>query len=318
MKPPHISPGRITSTWLTIKVAFSRDNLIRSDLILIASQTSLRGGDLPIEDGFELAKICGFIEENDKKIKIKKLGKEIALLSVEYEPTLQVFRKILLRVIVKYLPFWTAFIDRTMEEIIKEIPDNWLEVLEHAELISDTAEVNFWWEELKKNLTKIEEDIRKSTGKAGEKLTLYFEKNRLKKTHLTLSENIKWVARISDNYGHDIQSFFGLFKYYDSIPENELLIEVKSSSSKADDFRFFLTRTEWETALKNPNCYLFYLWRGVDNSQKNVSAEGPFIFPAGFVRDYLPSDTHLRCRWESCRIIINLREEQKKIINLDN
>lgn len=283
----------------------------------MAGDTSLRGGYLPIEDGFDLAEVCGFIVKENQCIKIKDSGKKIVALWNKDEPNLMVIRKIIFSLIIKLLPPWTAFINMPIPQILESIPGNWFEVLGQADVIHFplSSEAVQWWEELRDALEKIEEDIRKSTGKIGEKLTIEYEKKRLHKDNCPhLIEGIKWMARISDKYGYDIQSYFGFLHFYNNKQENILMIEVKSSTYDSDDFRFFLTRTEWETAKKNSKSYLFYLWRGVNSGKKEVKPEGPFVFSVDFIRKYIPINQHKDGRWEKCRIIINIKKTKDKLI----
>jgi hypothetical protein len=285
----------------------------------MAGSTSLGGGDLPIEDGYYFAEICGFINLKDEYIKISSSGKKIAELSDFDEPDLFIKRVILLEIILKLLPDWTAFIDNKIKDIIPLISDYWQEIMISYDLIKMplSKEATKWWDDLKQSLSKIENDIQNSTGKMGEKLTIDFEKKRLINCKYEyLSNNVQWISIISDKYGYDVQSFFGIFNYLGNAPKNIIMIEVKSSQSDGCKFRFFLTRPEWEKAEKNETQYLFYFWKSVNSTKAEVKPDGPYIYSVNFIGQYIPIDKHRDSRWEKCRIIIDLEETKSESIDL--
>jgi len=287
-------------------------NVKKSDLLQIVGNTSLRGGGLPINDGFELSKFGGFIITEREKVAITSLGKEITSLWDKEEPNSLVIRKLLLPLVIKIMPPWVAFSSKPLKERICAIPERWKEVLRDAELLENPLfdDANKWWATLQHIIMEKDEQRKKVIGEAGENLTMNFERNRLlTENQSSLADKIKWISKESNEYGFDISSFFGLLKLSHQKPETLMMIEVKSTTSSSDkNFRFFLTRNEWETAEKNIQNYYFYFWRHIKITGGNIHANGPIILPAYMVKHYVPVDNKKNGKWTECRIDFDIKE----------
>ena len=305
-----ISPGKITALWIVLRVAKKHKLIHKNDLLNIAFNTSLRAAGLPIKDGYELAVICEFIYTENDQVQITSSGKGIVELSEKDEPSLNVIRHILLTITLKYNPPWVTFASRPLEERTIAIPDNWAEVLKVAELLQEplSEDAINWWKRLQHEVEEIETKNLKKIGDAGETLTIRYEKKRLLLDRLfDLAEKIKWRSKESDDYGYDIESFFGGFALKDKDSEDILMIEVKSPiHSSNNNFRFVLTRNEWNTAEKNSTRYFFYLWRSIKYNNEMVYGDGPIILPATYIQNFVPLDQNIDGKWMKCRIELDI------------
>lgn len=98
-----------------------------------------------------------------------------------------------------------------------------------------------------------EEDNRakKFIGDEGEYHVMQYESKKLKKLGLIdLSKKIERVSKNSDSYGYDIKSY--------NKDGKEIKIEVKTTTSKAKQFTFYLSRHELKTAISLKNDYYLY------------------------------------------------------------
>ena len=304
-----ISPGRITALWVVLRTTSKHEKISLKNLSSIAKNTSLRGGGLPIDDGIDIGINAGLLYIKNKTIRIQKNGKDIVDSWDKEEPNKKIIRELLKIIVINSKPPWTTFIAKPMEERVYAIPSNWIEVLNNADLIkiplSDDAKQ--WWQYVQKSFEAIEEDLRAKIGDIGESHSIHFEKNRLIscKEH-DLADKIKWVSKISDNYGFDISSFYGNLNITDLEKDEEICIEVKSSIMESkSSFYFILTKNEWNTALYNSENYFFHLWRKVRKLTHNSYAEGPLIISAKKIDKLIPKNQQKDSYWLKCRIKID-------------
>lgn len=312
-----ISPGRITALWIVLRTASKYDEITFSDLFSIAKNTSLRGGGLPIDDGIKIGIAVGFLVLQNDVIKIHSSGQKIVLSWDGEEPNQLILRELLLHLVLKLKPSWLTFTCKSIEERILAIPNEWLEVLENAELIRQplSNEAIEWWKLIQQKVEEIDEDFKSTVGEIGEYLSIKFEKLRLirDKFHL-LADGIKWISKESDAYGYDISSFFGNLNFSKSNTNDEIFIEVKSSvTSSKIKFYFILTRNEWDTAEANIEKYFFHLWKNVKILTKGSSGEGPLIISAKTIKKLVPKDQSENCNWLKCRIEIDFNKLNKDI-----
>lgn len=304
-----VTPGKITAIWRILNVLVNYSNISESDLLCVASNTSLRGGGLPVDSSIELALVGGFISIKEERVRITSVGKEIVQLCDKEEPTPLVIRLLLLPLVLKLMPSWITFSIKPFEERIIAIPDRWKEVLQDAELLDDplSESANSWWESLQREVYSIDCKLRKEIGNAGESLTMEFEKKRLiNEGYTNLADNVYWVSKESDIYGYDISSFFGRIQTKKKKSEEIMFIEVKSTKSHSNqNFRFFLTRNEWDTAEKYKENYYFYFWTNVKIDNGLFSGIGPFVLPAPAISSLIPQDVASNSKWTECSIILD-------------
>lgn len=109
-----------------------------------------------------------------------------------------------------------------------------------------------WWDRLTESQRSSENQKLKDSGRKGERLTLEHESKRLRA--LGVCEKPRWVSIDDEWLGYDVLSF-------DLTLDGKLknrLIEVKACAGLP--LRIFLTRNEWEQALKAKEAYKFHVW----------------------------------------------------------
>lgn len=175
-------------------------------------------------------------------------------------------------------PNWISTIHYGRLETSTYMPPNIRQCFDEAGLLSSLSfEVIEWWDEIGNISRDFIDKKLIATGRLGERLSIFFEKNRTGQTPY-------WQAIDSNFAGYDLISVL-------SKESEELLnIEVKTSQNQN---RFYITKNEWQTALSSKN-YLFYFW-------KIEPILSLYIFDTRFVESYVPLNT-LHGVWETCQI----------------
>lgn len=123
-----------------------------------------------------------------------------------------------------------------------------------AALLTDSPpadDIVEWWDAIAAKMRQTSDLIRMDRARHAERLTLCFERARL--SRLAIEIEPRWIAIEDNTAGYDVLSYDpGAFG-----PTNRL-IEVKSTI--ASPLRFFVTRNEWEKALKFGAAYHFHIW----------------------------------------------------------
>ena len=309
----YFTPGRFTAMWyllVTVKRYETAGARMEAVTGLLRS-SGILGGALPAADGIHLAQSCGLVEMANENVRLTEHCRtEIMPLCTSDYPNVDVVRALVFYV-MKNNPFhWIVFFDEDFDAFKTAIPSNWIDLLAMARLLDvDDPDVSKWWKELLEKYQDYDENRNKKIGDVGEKLTIEHEMERLLLDGLSRPYSVvKWVSRFNDSSGYDIQSVRGelLRTLYE--PADAIRIEVKSSAAATEtNFRFFLTKNEWNTALSSIEAYYFYCWIGVD-IEKSSAIKGPFIIPAKQLEDHVPNDRSDICEWTQCRLQLNLSE----------
>ncbi len=143
-----------------------------------------------------------------------------------------------------------------------------------------------WWDALAAEMRAVSDEQRTAQGRYAEQLSLRHEQRRLRS--LGIHEHPRWVAIEDNGAGYDILS-------YDQTPYGlkNRLIEVKSTTQ--DEARLFLTRGEWETALKFGEAYQLHIWK--------LPSEELIIKSAAEISQHIPSDSGGGV-WQKVEIIL--------------
>ena len=101
-------------------------------------------------------------------------------------------------------------------------------------------------------------------------------------------KQILWVGLDDNTAGYDVLS------YELGVPENtNLLIEVKSTVASA--LRFYVTRNEWNQALKLKDAYFFHVW----DLQKDPAIL--YVRTVAEVEPHIPTDNK-NDKWSNAQI----------------
>lgn len=133
---------------------------------------------------------------------------------------------------------------------------------------------------------------KNETGRSGEKLTIDYEKRR---TGL----EPYWAAIESNLAGYDISSVRSATK------NDQILIEVKTSTQAPGYATCIISRHEWETATRGNNVerYYFYLWWIRDGIKKLA------IVSVAEMASQIPSDMN-QGKWENVRVPYSAYEKR--------
>jgi hypothetical protein len=149
--------------------------------------------------------------------------------------------------------------------------------------IPDTCVID-WWDELA-SLGYADDDLAKmSSGREAERLSLRHEKALL--ADAPDAPEVIWKSLDSNSAGYDIQSWQLLEGRW--IPK---YIEVKGS--KRSPLSLFLTRNEWNTAVRHGQAYAFHVWDTLRLRLTEVSVEQMAV--------HVPTDSG-NGKWEQVRI----------------
>ena len=198
--------------------------------------------------------------------------------------------------ILHHRPWWMRAIPFGRDRLASAIgPDvdigrNELQCLRSAGLFDEPPldDAVAWWDELAHLVRASQDEQRLLQGRHAERLSLAYERARLQE--LGIEGEPRWMSIEDNGAGYDIQSFdTGAYA-----PINKL-IEVKSSMLRPN--RMFITRNEWNAALKYRDNYVFHLWD----------------MPAGVLKEYtvgeiaksIPVDCGAGC-WKEVEIFFSV------------
>jgi hypothetical protein len=203
----------------------------------------------------------------------------------------QIFYRHCIRgVILARFPVWVKTIKRGRLVFADKLETDDYSIFDNAGLLSNPPppDVVEWWDTIGHEV-KLETDLEKMVqARAAEKLTWELEKARL--LGLGIETDPVWVGLDDNTAGYDILS------YELATPENtNKLIEVKSTT--ASPLRFFVTRNEWNQALKSREAYSFHIW---DMQQ---SPPKLYVRTVDQVEPHIPSDNE-KGKWSNTEILV--------------
>lgn len=149
-------------------------------------------------------------------------------------------------------PFWATMSPLGRARSERLFTADQRQCFRYAKLLSpEVDEAWEWWDRLASHFRHSELDMLLEDGRLGERLTIEYEKRRLKGLGSFLQP--KWIA-IEDNFvGYDVQSYeVGGEKPIDKF------IEVKATNKGAPEFH--LSREQWNFATAHPDSYELHLW----------------------------------------------------------
>lgn len=199
-----------------------------------------------------LALQCKWIvQPTDGVFEMTPFGEKLLLGFSDMQIPKELYRDILYNYIIVCKPIWARKIPFGRYIAYRIMPDDVQVCFKKAGLMCDpvTRDEVDWWDALAK-LERIEiEQQNDDVGRAGEGLTMEYERNRTNSMPV-------WESINSNLSGFDIIS------QVSSTDTSQILIEVKSSTQKLQDASFFVTYNEWEFASAecNKRRYYFYLW----------------------------------------------------------
>jgi hypothetical protein len=130
---------------------------------------------------------------------------------------------------------------------IKELTPNEKQLFSYANLLDgENLDVVEWWDSFSSKFRNLDSEENLVVGREGEKLTLAYERFKLK----PLGLQPKWISIDDNNAGYDVLSFE---------ESEEIKIEVKSTETESGILH--LTRNQYEKMKANPQAHRIHLWR---------------------------------------------------------
>lgn len=305
------SSGKVIILWRLIFFMSQNPDISIQELAALIEDSGMLGGTAPFDDALRIGRHCRFLEIDKGKVLLSEECATILLpLCTSKDPNIFVVRFVLQRIIQGslYAFQWLLFFNKDIEIFKISIPEEWTDLLEQAELLNfGETEVDEWWDTILSSVNNFDLANTKEIGDVGEKLTVDHENSRLISDGVKTPQHyVKWASRFSNSYGYDVASVEGKRWSKRKFDISAIQIEVKSSvSANINNFRFKISRNEWNIALENIDTYYFYCWLGI-SVDKQTATDGPYVIPAKSFIKIVPKDRHSTCEWSECRLMIDL------------
>ena len=200
------------------------------------------------------------------------------------------YRQCIRGVVLARFPVWVKTIRLGRQVFAAKLEADDYSIFESAGLLINPppTDVVEWWDTIGHEV-KLEADLTKmAQARAAEKLSWEAEKARL--LSLGITTDPEWVGLDDNTAGYDILS------YEPGTPENtNKLIEVKSTT--ASPLRFYVTRNEWNQALKSRKAYFFHVWDMMHTPPKL------YVRTVDQVEPHIPSDNE-DGKWSNAEILV--------------
>jgi hypothetical protein len=200
------------------------------------------------------------------------------------------FRAAIDGLIQMHQPLWTRLAPGGRDHVLRAVSTNGAQCFRNAGLLETPPSkvVSDWWDALAATVRNERDAKLLDRGREAERLSLEFEKKRLKDLKIGLEP--RWVSIEDNGAGYDILSFAPGA----TDPINKV-IEVKSSTLTPP--RIIVTRGEWEAALTYGEAYVFHVW--------GAGAQHPIEMNAAEVARHIPVDQGVGT-WMKTEIVIEV------------
>jgi hypothetical protein len=235
----RLSPGILNSTYRTLAL-IKEYKISRPDILLTRFQ-SIDG--TKIDDIIDTAHQCQWINLSASTISLTAKG-EFYSENFDIET-----KRAMMSDFINYTnPSWGFLIPRGRMECVPYMPVDVKACFLNAKLLEypPSEDIVFWWDNQLLNIQKKKEVTNLSCGRVGEKLSLFYEKERT-------GWDAQWKSVESNLLGYDILS------RVDRSSTTQMLIEVKSSENAIEYAIAYISRHEWDIAIQSKH-YLFYFW----------------------------------------------------------
>jgi hypothetical protein len=191
--------------------------------------------------------------------------------------------------LIQQKPIWMKTVVLGRRKFTQKLSRDEEQCFRLAGLLDDKLDSNVvdWWDMISSQMRRLSSEDAMRRARAAERLSLQYECKRLERFGI-LKPPI-WMSIEDNTAGYDILS-------YDpgNIDPINKLIEVKSTV--ASPARFFVTRNEWNTALKFAPRYYFHIW--------DLHSDRLYECTAAEIAMKIPSDNEPRGRWTTAEIRI--------------
>jgi hypothetical protein len=202
------------------------------------------------------------------------------------------FRTCILDVIAASSAPWSRAIRLGRAKLVGQLDRDEIQCFRSAQLLDESLDddVVDWWDELSSSVRASSSAAAMSRARQAERLSLQHEKDRL--VALGIERMPRWTAIEDNTAGYDILSYD-----HGRVEPVNRLIEVKSTI--ASPLRFYLSRNEWEQAIRSAASYHFHVW--------DMSPSTPRLIELtqSDVVSHIPID-QLKGRWETAIIPLSV------------
>ncbi len=223
-----------------MKIAFNKSSL------LAAIEISKDRRILDIKDLNYLESIKNSFDMKNGHKLIKLIGSE-KIKQLSEKNKINNYQLTLREILMKYLKnekpgfllritagreYFLSFIDENFEQLLNEAG-----LYEDINLTTEGKQIGKWWDDISEFVRNLEEDKKIDQGREGEKKTIEYETNKLKK--MNINKSPKWKSYDDNSAGYDVLSWDN--------EENEIFIEVKATNNS--NGIFFLSKGEWRFSI---------------------------------------------------------------------
>jgi hypothetical protein len=219
----------------------------------------------------ELIRLVSKLEVGAIDYEAARMLDELVPDSLDHRDPISFFRSCI-EAAISQNDIWARSITLGRNKFIQKLDRDEVSCFRCAKLLDDppSMETVAWWDRLQARGREVSQSATMERARGAEKLSLDFESRRL--TKLGIDKPPVWMSIEDNTVGYDILSF--------DIGEAEpiaKLIEVKSFLGAR---RFYVTRNEWNTAIKFGARYVFHIWdmqttTVVEKSVQQVTSQIP-------------------------------------------
>jgi len=298
---PRLSPGRLRAVVAVASLVASHSGIGLKDLTGVLGAVGALGGSSPWQAGISLAVAAGIVTASDGRVALSDAGRHVSRLAAEVSEIAA--RRAVMRCVIRNarqdllcLAFMSA------SAIFAFADQDTVQCLDELGLLGPGSEgSDDWWSELSNDAVNADLEYLKRLGDLAEERSVVYERQRLLVSgYPELAERVQWVSRIDESLGFDVLSFAG-----ESLPpldpSQRLLVEVKACGRAYGRLRFFLSRNEWETALRNADSWLVHFWR-VSDLRGTTEDEPYLILRKSEIEPSVPIDVSASGAWTVCEI----------------
>jgi len=191
-------------------------------------------------------------------------------------------------VVIQHQPIWAKTMRSGRKRFVSSLDQDDQDVFKAAGLMGNPPSHTAikWWDDVVGHARLITDGEKMEQARQAELLSLDHERARL--SELSISKEPEWPG-LDDNFaGYDILSYdhggYGLLN---------IMIEVKSTT--ASPLRFFISRNEWNQAIKAGPSYIFHVW--------DMAKEKPILYirTVQQIEPHIPSDNE-KGKWSNAAI----------------
>ncbi len=200
------------------------------------------------------------------------------------------FRETLRELLRRIRPAWARACHLGRLRMVSSLSVDQIQCFEVAGLLSSPAtdEVVAWWSDVGRFFRTLHDEIRADVGRAGERLTLEHEERRL--TAEGIERQPVWVSVDDEGRGFDVLS------YRRNIDGSIHEVQIEVKASRYSPIRIFLSRSQWDHALKHPDTHVFHVW--------NLDTTKLIEMTVQEMSSNIPSD-HGRGEWHRVKVVVS-------------